>query len=171
MASISYESLKQKRKELYQTLAHGHRVVVVTGATGTGKSSCVPLWLLDYCDSTKEARAANLRGESPVALPKPQMHRVLCCQPRRVATRALCEYLREKRCAEMHRQGLCTKNYSEEVGWMISMDCKNPEARLVYCTTGYLLSGLASLIRGLRFVVLDEVHEKSQEVDALLCAM
>ena len=36
-ATVSFLELKQKRAALFEAFALGHRVVVVTGATGTGK--------------------------------------------------------------------------------------------------------------------------------------
>jgi ATP-dependent helicase HrpB len=121
--------------------ALARRRVVVTAPTGSGKSTLVPRWLL----------AAGAR--------------VLVVEPRRVACRSLARHVAA-------REGSALGG---RVGYAVRHDDRSgPQTRLLYATTGVVLRRFQEGDGGFGpfdAVVLDEVHERSVEVDLLLALL
>ena len=97
--------------------AVAHRVVVITGETGCGKSSRVPMLLLDACaeQGDKAGRGGRRR------------QRIFVAQPRRIAAFGL-------------HQRAVSQGHGELVGLRMGQDTRieGPRTRLLYVTTGYL---------------------------------
>lgn len=121
-----------------------HQVTVISGATGCGKSTQVPQFVLD------DLVARGLGGST----------NLICTQPRRLAAIGVSERVASERDEE------CGK----VVGYQIRLEQKRSKAtRLLFCTTGILLRTLESDsdLRGLHddepavtHVFVDEVHER-----------
>ncbi|XP_055843477.1 putative ATP-dependent RNA helicase DHX57 [Episyrphus balteatus] len=128
------------------------QVLVISGETGCGKSTQVPQFILDnwlYESSKLE------RGENP-----PHVE-IVCTQPRRLSAIGVAERVANER----------AERVGQSVGYQIRMENKMSSAtRLLFCTTGILLRRLASdpHLSSVSHVIVDEVHERSEESDFLL---
>ncbi|XP_036164410.1 ATP-dependent RNA helicase DHX29 isoform X1 [Myotis myotis] len=138
------------RSAIVETLKR-HRVVVVAGDTGSGKSTQVPHFLLeDLLLNEPGTRKCN----------------IVCTQPRRISAVSLATRV----CDELGcdsgpggRNSVC--------GYQIRMESRASEStRLLYCTTGVLLRKLQEdgLLTSVSHVIVDEVHERSVQSDFLL---
>ncbi|CAE8718243.1 unnamed protein product, partial [Polarella glacialis] len=129
-----------------------HRVTCIQGDTGCGKSTRVPVFVMeDYFERRKS-------GE----ISESEKFMVLCTQPRRIACISLAN--RVASCLE--------ENVGNSIGYKISGDsCVRPgRTKLVYVTTGYLLQVLVNnpeQIKNYTHLVLDEVHERDVDTDLL----
>lgn len=117
-----YQSLLRERQQLpvfarrAEVLAavRAHQVVVVSGATGSGKTTQVPQFILD----SEIARGAGARAS------------IVCTQPRRISAISVAERVAAERCEEV----------GGSVGYHIRLERRvSPCTRLVYCTVGVLL--------------------------------
>lgn len=119
-----------------------HRVVVVSAETGSGKTTQIPQMLRS---------AGYTVGDG----------RVVVTQPRRVAASAAA-----KRVAE--EMGVVC---GQEVGYQFRHDRQlGPETEIAFVTEGILLQEAKSnpSFRGYSVIMLDEVHERSIDMDTLL---
>uniref|UniRef100_A0A8C3Y1X8 ATP-dependent RNA helicase DHX29 n=1 Tax=Catharus ustulatus TaxID=91951 RepID=A0A8C3Y1X8_CATUS len=157
-SSSRYQRLLKERQELpvfnhrysiVETLKK-HRVVVVAGETGSGKSTQVPHFLLEDLLLDEGSKKCN----------------IVCTQPRRISAVSLATRVCEELGCESGPGGknsLC--------GYQIRMESRTGEAtRLLYCTTGVLLRKLQEdgLLSSVSHVIVDEVHERSVQSDFLL---
>lgn len=138
------------RSSIVETLKR-HRVVVVAGETGSGKSTQVPHFLL-------EDLLLNEWGATKC--------NIVCTQPRRISAVSLATRV----CDELGcENGPGGKN--SLCGYQIRMESRASEStRLLYCTTGVLLRKLQEdgLLTNVSHVIVDEVHERSVQSDFLL---
>uniref|UniRef100_A0A1A9X2C1 Probable ATP-dependent RNA helicase spindle-E n=1 Tax=Glossina brevipalpis TaxID=37001 RepID=A0A1A9X2C1_9MUSC len=118
-------------------------VIILVGDTGCGKTMQVPQYILDEAYYRRE------------------YCKIVCTQPRRIAAISIAKRVCEERkwpegSLVAHQIGLNTN---------ISKD-----TRLVYCTTAVLLQELIREKSLLKYthILLDEVHERDQEMDFLL---
>ncbi|CAD7958167.1 unnamed protein product [Amoebophrya sp. A120] len=129
------------------------RVVLVAGATGSGKTTQVPQFVLeDFCEQLKEQD--DLGSTPPL--------NVICCQPRRIAAMGVAD----RAAAERGEQ--C----GETVGYAVRGDskCHPRKTRVLFCTTGVVLQKLTSspFLHDVSHLIIDEVHERSLHIDFLL---
>lgn len=131
--------IMSQRRELLETI-HRHRVVVVQGATGCGKSTKLPTFLFE-----------NSKGEASI----------ICTQPRRVA----CVNVAARVAWELGRfPGVVGHHIGMEVkagpdnkilfvtnGIMLNYLLHNPQR-----------------LRNLDYLILDEVHERDLDLDLIL---
>ncbi|XP_072310828.1 ATP-dependent RNA helicase DHX29 [Eucyclogobius newberryi] len=128
-----------------------HPIVVVAGETGSGKSTQIPQFILEYM----------LTGGKG-----PQPCNIVVTQPRRISAMSLaCRVSEELGCEDGPgaKSSLC--------GYQIRMENLSGEwTRLLYCTTGVLLRKLQQdrLLSSLTHIIVDEVHERSVQSDFLL---
>lgn len=126
---------------------HATDVVLVSGATGTGKTTQMPQFLLE--DGFGDPRAPVHKGMVAVT------------QPRRVAAVT---------CA--HRVAYELKSeVGDIIGYQIRHEAKlGPNVRAKFATDGILLREVESdiLLRRYSAVIIDEVHERSLNTDLLL---
>ncbi|KAL5273653.1 TDRD9 family protein [Megaselia abdita] len=118
-------------------------VCILTGDTGCGKTTQVPQFILDRAQS---------RGE---------YCNIICTQPRRIAAISIAQRV----CAERKWE------LGELVGYQVGLHTlSNEDTRLLYCTTGVLLQKLVKTKNMSKYthIILDEVHERDQEMDFLL---
>ncbi|MCH8551188.1 MAG: ATP-dependent helicase HrpB [Natronospirillum sp.] len=112
--------------------------LLVEAEPGAGKSTLIPLWLLE---------AAS-----------PDQHQVWLVQPRILPARALCQRLAHLRDGKP----------GQEVGYQVPFDrCASDRTRLLIMTPGILLQRLLAdpELPGVGTVILDEVHERSVQQD------
>jgi len=132
-------------KDVILTSVQNNRVTIIQGETGCGKSSKVPIMLL----------------ETPPPDPTFKEVRMFICQPRRIAAKSLTERIKSTHPQYKHLFGL-------RMGHGVREETK--DTRVWFATTGYLVRLLANYPE--RFddcthLVIDEVHERSVETDVL----
>uniref|UniRef100_A0A673G4P4 ATP-dependent RNA helicase DHX29 n=1 Tax=Sinocyclocheilus rhinocerous TaxID=307959 RepID=A0A673G4P4_9TELE len=141
----------QHRQQALEALWR-HRVLVIAGETGSGKSTQIPQFIL-------EELLAN--GEAPC--------NVVVTQPRRISAMSLASRVSQELGSE---DGPGAK--SSLCGYQIRMENRSGDAtRLLYCTTGVLLRKLQQdrLLSSLTHIIVDEVHERSVQSDFLLTVL
>jgi HrpA-like RNA helicase len=128
------------------------QVTLVTGETGSGKSTQAIQFILDDAIQNMRGSSANL----------------ICTQPRRVAALSLSERVSAERCS----------NEGDEVGYIIRGDSKtSSRTKITFQTTGVLLrrlqssSSIKAALAGVSHVFIDEVHERSLDTDFLLALL
>ena len=131
-----------------------NQVVLVSGETGSGKSTQSVQYILDNMIENNMDSFAN----------------IVCTQPRRISAIALAERVAQERCSKV----------GEEVGFAIRGERKLRKGitRIVYMTTGVLLRKIQATQKFQDFdlgfagktshIFVDEVHERSVETDFLL---
>ncbi|KAM4867979.1 putative ATP-dependent RNA helicase DHX57 isoform 1-T1 [Thomomys bottae] len=155
-ASRQFQSILQERqslpaweeRETILKLLSKHQVVVISGMTGCGKTTQIPQFILDD----------SLNG------PPDKVANIICTQPRRISAISVAERVAKERA---ERVGLT-------VGYQIRLESvKSSATRLLYCTTGVLLRRLEgdSALQGVTHIIVDEVHERTEESDFLLLVL
>ncbi|KAJ8723946.1 hypothetical protein PYW07_007926 [Mythimna separata] len=122
---------------------HGFPVVIVEGPTGCGKTTQVPQWILDDCYQSR----------------KPC--KIVVTQPRRIAAISIARRVAQERGWDV----------GGVVGYQVGLDAHtSSDTRISYVTTGILLQKLvgSKTMNEYTHVILDEVHERGQEMDFLL---
>eukprot|EP00730_Choanoeca_flexa_P018088 TRINITY_DN8779_c0_g1_i1.p3 TRINITY_DN8779_c0_g1~~TRINITY_DN8779_c0_g1_i1.p3 ORF type:complete len:330 (+),score=67.56 TRINITY_DN8779_c0_g1_i1:4726-5715(+) len=132
-AKLPAAELKQSILDTLQT----HQVVLLSGETGSGKTTQVPQFLLEH---------AAEHGKPCT---------IVCTQPRRISAISVA-----KRVAEEYGTQL-----GDTVGYSIRLDRRmGPNTKLLFCTTGLLLR-LVTADPDLNYVthvIVDEVHERDR---------
>ncbi|WFD27013.1 RNA helicase [Malassezia nana] len=130
-----------------------HRVVLIAGETGCGKTTQVPQFLLD--EAINEGCAS--------------LCSIVVTQPRRVSAMGVAARVAAERGESLER-GVADDAL---VGYAIRGERHASRAcRLLFTTTGVLLRRMASgsdpELRSVSHVIVDEVHERSMDSDFLL---
>ncbi|XP_060663266.1 3'-5' RNA helicase YTHDC2 [Drosophila nasuta] len=136
-----------KRDELMQLL-QSQQVIIINGATGSGKSTQVPQFLLQH---------ATDRGQ-PV--------RIVVSQPRRIAAVSVSGRIAEER----------GESLGDTVGYIIRMESQHSNNTVLSLTTsGCLLRSLAmngnEFFANTTHLIIDEVHDRDLNTDFLLLAV
>lgn len=124
-------------------------VLIVCGETGCGKSTQVPSFILE--NELSHGRSCK----------------IYCTEPRRISAISLAQRVSEE---IGERKGALGGSQSL-VGYAIRLESKVASStRLVYATTGVIMRMLESSddLREVTHLILDEVHERSIEIDFLL---
>lgn len=134
-----------KMNEIIEAVRN-NQVVIISGETGCGKSTQVPQFLLDnWLINRREGDHFDM----------------ICTQPRKISAIGVSERVASER----------AERIGETVGYQIRLETKMSQyTRLLFCTTGILLRRLEKepLISSITHVIIDEVHERSEESDFLL---
>lgn len=129
----------------------GHRVVIVSGSTGCGKSTQLPQFLWHAMQASQSEHC-----------------HVIVTQPRRVAATALARRVAQEMNSPLPGQR------GSLVGHHVRLDRAIADtAHIVYCTVGILLRQLVATqaqpyLSDVTHVVVDEVHERDVQTDFLL---
>lgn len=128
------------------------RFTIITGETGSGKSTQVVQYILDETIQKLSGASTN----------------ILCTQPRRVAALSLADRVSAERCTKV----------GDEVGYIIRGEKKTSIAtKITFMTTGVLLRRLQTsatmkeALEGISHIFIDEVHERSLDTDFLLALL
>ncbi|KAK6459702.1 P-loop containing nucleoside triphosphate hydrolase protein [Scheffersomyces xylosifermentans] len=140
-----------KKKDDLVAMINSNKVTLVTGETGSGKSTQIVQFILDDMNSK-----GNFAGK------------IMCTQPRRISTLGLADRISEER----------VDTVGKETGYIIRGENKtSKETRISFVTTGVLLRMLQSFLSApnessifdeLEYIFIDEVHERSVDSDFLL---
>ncbi|QLG71641.1 hypothetical protein HG535_0B06870 [Zygotorulaspora mrakii] len=127
-------------------LVEQNEVILITGETGSGKSTQVVQFILDSLQGKK-----NDFGQI----------KIICTQPRRISAIGLAERVSDERCTEC----------GDEVGYIIrGVNNTKNTTRIKFMTTGVLvrmLQGDKNMLKN-TIVVIDEVHERSIGTDLVV---
>ncbi|XP_035675266.1 putative pre-mRNA-splicing factor ATP-dependent RNA helicase PRP1 isoform X1 [Branchiostoma floridae] len=130
-------------KDKFMEMMRGQQIIVLVGETGSGKTTQVPQWCLEY------VRAYNpKRGVS-------------CTQPRRVAAMSVAQRVADEMDVIL----------GQEVGYSIRFeDCSSAKTILKYMTDGMLLREAMAdpLLERYGVILLDEAHERTLATDILM---
>lgn len=132
-----------KDKNNIMRAVNANPVIILQGDTGCGKSTQFPQMILD--DAHSKLKYCN----------------IVVTQPRRIAAINVAKQVASERECDL----------GSLVGYQIGLDaCANDDTRLLYCTTGVLLQKLirARSLNTYTHIVLDEVHERTEEMDFLM---
>ncbi|XP_062851750.1 ATP-dependent RNA helicase TDRD9 [Trichomycterus rosablanca] len=143
-ASYEYPTLPitKNRLELI-SLIESNSVVIIRGATGSGKTTQLPQFILDY----------YMEKGDPCS--------VVVTQPRKIGASSIARWVAHRR--------KCT--LGSLVGYQVGLEKMATEhTRLIYMTTGVLLQKLvgAKCLTEFTHIFIDEVHERTDELDFLL---
>ncbi|XP_070542906.1 3'-5' RNA helicase YTHDC2-like [Ptychodera flava] len=134
-------------KDLIVKTINENRVVLISGDTGSGKTTQVPQFLLN--DSANTGR--------PV--------RIVCTQPRRISALAMAERVATER----------GEKVGQTVGYQIRLESRvSPKTLLTFCTNGVLLRTLmggGTSLNPVTHVIVDEIHERDKYSDFLMIQM
>ncbi|KAH9495037.1 ATPdependent RNA helicase [Bulinus truncatus] len=153
--SASYQRMQQARqrlpawemKEVITAALEMYNVVVISGVTGCGKTTQVPQFILDEALQSETFNA-----------------NIICTQPRRISAISVAERVAHER----------DDDTGKFVGYQIKLESKlSIHTRLLFCTTGIVLRRLEDdpELAGVTHVVVDEVHERSEQSDFLLLVL
>lgn len=127
---------------LRQSEKVGNRVSVVTGATGCGKTTQLPQFILED---------------------QPTSAKIVVTQPRRLAAIGVASRVAVERGEGLPGEG--------SVGYAVRGEVRcNKNTRLLFCTTGVLLRHMQSEapLENITHIVIDECHERNLDTDILL---
>ncbi|XP_050981383.1 putative ATP-dependent RNA helicase DHX57 [Labeo rohita] len=138
----------EKREAILECLDK-NQVLVISGMTGCGKTTQIPQFILDHFLQTGwPDRVAN----------------IICTQPRRISAIAVASRVAQERAEAL----------GHSTGYQIRLETvRSSTTRLMFCTTGVLLRRLEgdSELSGISHVIVDEVHERTEESDFLLLVL
>ncbi|VEU35303.1 unnamed protein product [Pseudo-nitzschia multistriata] len=126
-------------RESILSSVRGNAVVVLCGATGCGKSTQVPQFLLEDQEALERDRSSGGESQSQSQFPPPRRY-VVVTQPRRVAAISLANRVAEERGSPPPGEP------GSSVGYLVRSDRRIDErtCRIVYVTVGILLRMLVS---------------------------
>ncbi|KAF2252222.1 DEAD/DEAH box helicase-like protein [Trematosphaeria pertusa] len=141
------------REEIVRTVNRS-QVTIISGETGSGKSTQSVQFILDDLVQRQLGAAAN----------------IICTQPRRISALGLADRVADERCSQV----------GDEIGYAIRGESKQKPGttKITFVTTGVLLRRLqtsggssddvVAALADVSHVVVDEVHERSLDTDFLL---
>uniref|UniRef100_A0A8C2GLE7 RNA helicase n=1 Tax=Cyprinus carpio TaxID=7962 RepID=A0A8C2GLE7_CYPCA len=134
-------------KEQIMSTIHKNSVVIIRGATGCGKTTQVPQYILDEFVQAGRASECN----------------IVVTQPRRISAVSVSERVSFERGEEV----------GKSCGYSVRFESvlPRPHASILFCTVGVLLRKLESGIRSISHVIVDEIHERDLNTDFLLVVL
>lgn len=132
-------------------MLENNQVVLIRGATGCGKTTQVPQFILDSFIGEKRGTAC----------------RIACTQPRRVAAISIADRVAKERQEKLG---------GASVGFLIRAENEMPRpegASILFCTVGVLLRKLHSdpLYKEFTHIIVDEIHERAADSDLFLAIL
>ncbi|XP_065647336.1 ATP-dependent RNA helicase A protein isoform X3 [Hydra vulgaris] len=148
----NFVSMLEQRKELpvykYKQqiieLVNENQVVIIRGATGCGKTTQVPQYILDDFILKSAGDQCN----------------IVVTQPRRISATSVAERVATER----------SEFLGNSIGYSVRFDSILPRSHgsILFCTTGVLLRRMENGLTGISHIFVDEVHERDINSDFLL---
>ncbi|CAN8020629.1 unnamed protein product [Ixodes persulcatus] len=123
---------------------HHSPIVIIRGATGCGKTTQVPQYILDsYINQGIGAECC-----------------IVVTQPRRISAVSVAERIAEERSEEL----------GQSAGYSVRFESvlPRPYGSILFCTVGVLLRKLEAGLRGVSHVIVDEIHERDVNTDFIM---
>ncbi|XP_072724009.1 ATP-dependent RNA helicase A isoform X4 [Ciconia boyciana] len=138
--------VKNFESEILDAICH-NSVVVIRGATGCGKTTQVPQYILDEYIKTNRAAECN----------------IVVTQPRRISAVSVAERVSYER----------GEQPGQSCGYSVRFESvlPRPHASVMFCTVGVFLRKVEAGIRGISHVIVDEIHERDINTDFLLVVL
>ncbi|XP_077309253.1 ATP-dependent RNA helicase A isoform X2 [Lithobates pipiens] len=138
--------VKKFQNDIMDAVRH-NPVVIIRGATGCGKTTQVPQYILDEFILNDQAAQCN----------------IVVTQPRRISAVSVAERVSFERGEEV----------GKSCGYSVRFESAlpRPHASVMFCTVGVLLRKLESGLRGISHVIVDEIHERDINTDFLLVVL
>ncbi|XP_014611781.1 PREDICTED: putative ATP-dependent RNA helicase DHX30 [Polistes canadensis] len=134
----------QYKEEILEKLKNNN-ILLIRGSTGCGKTTQVPQFIMDSYIKQGNATECN----------------VLISQPRRISAISLAERIASER----------GETVGDVVGYCVRLQKQYPQfpGGMLFCTTGILCQIIQNNpnLKGYSHVILDEVHERTMEIDIL----
>ncbi|XP_060581690.1 3'-5' RNA helicase YTHDC2-like [Ruditapes philippinarum] len=138
--------INQYKDEIMKMIRE-NQVCLISGETGSGKTTQVPQMILDECHQKKQAC------------------RIFCTQPRRLAALSISDRVAAER----------KEDVGQTVGFQIRLESRvSPKTLLTFCTNGVLLRtlmGSSDALSTVTHVIVDEVHERDKFCDFLMISL
>lgn len=134
-------------KAKFVEMLNMYKVMVLVGETGSGKTTQIPQWCLEYV----RGKWGTMGGKKSVA----------CTQPRRVAAMSVAQRVSDEMDLLL----------GQEIGYSIRFeDCTSAKTQLKYMTDGMLLREAMTdpLLERYGVILLDEAHERTLATDILM---
>ncbi|ORX39465.1 P-loop containing nucleoside triphosphate hydrolase protein [Piromyces finnis] len=158
----SYKAMLKKRETLpiYKhrkeilDLIENNQVVLIAGETGSGKSTQIPQFIMEYMEENNQLDKCN----------------VICTQPRRISAISIAQRVSIERGEKPNSVG---KSRSA-VGYQVRLNSKiSRSTKLLFCTVGILLRRFENKesMADISHIIVDEVHERSMDCDFLLVVL
>ncbi|RMZ98165.1 ATP-dependent RNA helicase A [Brachionus plicatilis] len=131
------------KKEILEAI-EANSVIIVRGATGCGKTTQIPQYILEWYLSEHKGSECN----------------IIVTQPRRISAISVAERV----AFEQHEE------LGQSIGYSVRFDSMLPRpfGGVLFCTVGVLLRKLENGLRGISHVIVDEIHERDINTDFLL---
>ncbi|KAG2461822.1 DHX9 helicase, partial [Polypterus senegalus] len=138
--------VKKFEQEILEAIRNSP-VLIIRGATGCGKTTQVPQYILD--EYLKNGKAADCN--------------IVVTQPRRISAVSVAERVSYER----------GEDVGKSCGYSVRFESvlPRPHASVMFCTVGVLLRKLEAGIRGISHVIVDEIHERDLNTDFLLVVL
>jgi len=158
----SYKAMLKKREALpiYKhrkeilDLIEKNQVVLVAGETGSGKSTQIPQFIMEYMEENNQLDKCN----------------VICTQPRRISAISIAQRVSIERGERPNSIG----KSGSAVGYQVRLNSKiSRSTKLLFCTVGILLRRFENKesMADVSHIIVDEVHERSMDCDFLLVVL
>ncbi|XP_037132075.1 ATP-dependent RNA helicase A isoform X2 [Syngnathus acus] len=137
----------KKFEEDIMSAVNNNSVVIIRGATGCGKTTQVPQYILDRFIKAGQAAHCN----------------IVVTQPRRISAVSVAERVATERAEDLGRS----------CGYSVRFESilPRPHGSILFCTIGVLLRKLEAGIRGISHVIVDEIHERDINTDFLMVVL
>ncbi|XP_051944801.1 ATP-dependent RNA helicase A isoform X1 [Hippocampus zosterae] len=138
--------VKQFEEEIMSAVDN-NSVVIIRGATGCGKTTQVPQYILDRFIKAGKASDCN----------------IVVTQPRRISAVSVAERVAMERAEDL----------GQSCGYSVRFESilPRPHGSILFCTIGVLLRKLEAGIRGISHVIVDEIHERDINTDFLMVVL
>ncbi|XP_064416002.1 ATP-dependent RNA helicase A isoform X2 [Latimeria chalumnae] len=138
--------VKNFEQEILRAIHH-NPVIIIRGATGCGKTTQVPQYILDEYIHSGRASDCN----------------IVVTQPRRISAVSVAERVASERGEDL----------GKSCGYSVRFESvlPRPHASILFCTVGVLLRKLEAGLRGISHVIVDEIHERDINTDFLLVVL